>query len=145
MSITKFERADEGVRVERGQRAGAWNDARAACGVWETERRRLQPLGNRPPYPYADEPRRVARDAYVSWQGSRYSVPRQYVGKEVWVPCGLARATAERINAPGLGGFAASMAVRQVLPTAEWHVPDQPTSRCHPRQSRLGNWATSCG
>jgi hypothetical protein len=27
----------------------------------------------------------VARDAYVDWQGSRYSVPWQYEGKEVWV------------------------------------------------------------
>jgi hypothetical protein len=27
----------------------------------------------------------VARDAYVAWQGSRYSVPWQYAGKEVWV------------------------------------------------------------
>ena len=27
----------------------------------------------------------MARDAYVSWQASRYSVPWQYVGKEVWV------------------------------------------------------------
>ena len=27
----------------------------------------------------------MARDAYVSWQGSRYSVPWQYAGKEVWV------------------------------------------------------------
>jgi Mu transposase, C-terminal domain len=53
---------------------------------WETERSRLQPIGNRPPYPYAeDEPRRVARDAYVSWQGSRYSVPWQYAGGDVWV------------------------------------------------------------
>ena len=32
-----------------------------------------------------DELRRVARDAYVSWQGSRYSVPWQYAGKDVWV------------------------------------------------------------
>ena len=30
-------------------------------------------------------PRKVARDAYVSWQGSRYSVPWQYAGKAVWV------------------------------------------------------------
>jgi transposase len=53
---------------------------------WETERSRLQPIGKRPPYPYADdELRRVARDAYVSWQGSRYSVPWQYAGKDVWV------------------------------------------------------------
>jgi hypothetical protein len=27
----------------------------------------------------------VARDAYVAWQGSRYSVPWQYAGKDVWV------------------------------------------------------------
>ena len=29
------------------------------------------------------ELRKVARDAYVDWQGSRYSVPWQYAGKEV--------------------------------------------------------------
>jgi hypothetical protein len=29
--------------------------------------------------------RKVARDAYVSWQGSRYSVPWEYAGKQVWV------------------------------------------------------------
>jgi len=39
-----------------------------------------------PPYPYVDgELRKVARDAYVDWQGSRYSVPWQYAGQEVWV------------------------------------------------------------
>jgi transposase len=53
---------------------------------WELERKRLRSMANRPPYPYADdELRRVARDAYVAWQGSRYSVPWQYAGKEVWV------------------------------------------------------------
>jgi transposase len=53
---------------------------------WEAEREHLQPIGNRAPYPYGDdELRRVARDAYVSWQGSRYSVPWQYAGKDVWV------------------------------------------------------------
>ena len=53
---------------------------------WATERERMHATGNRPPYPYAeDELRRVACDAYVSWQGSRYSVPWQYAGKEVWV------------------------------------------------------------
>jgi hypothetical protein len=46
----------------------------------------MQPLKGRPPYAYSDdELRKVARDAYVSWQASRYSVPWQYVGKEVWV------------------------------------------------------------
>jgi transposase len=53
---------------------------------WETEKASLQALGNRPPYAYADEElRKVARDAYVSWRGSRYSVPWQYAGREVWV------------------------------------------------------------
>jgi len=46
----------------------------------------MQPIDGRPPYPYKDdEQRKVARDAYVSWQGSRYSVPWLYAGKEVWV------------------------------------------------------------
>jgi transposase len=53
---------------------------------WHAERMHLRPLGNRPPYPYMDDQmRRVARDAYVSWQGSRYSVPWAFAGKEVWV------------------------------------------------------------
>lgn len=53
---------------------------------WEEERPSLLPIQNRPPYPYSDEElRKVARDAYVSWQGSRYSVPWQYTGREVWV------------------------------------------------------------
>ena len=46
----------------------------------------MQPIDGRPSYPYMDdEQRKVARDAYVSWQGSRYSVPWLYAGKEVWV------------------------------------------------------------
>jgi transposase len=53
---------------------------------WQTERTCLHALGNRSPYPYADdEPRHVARDAYVAWQGSRYSVPWRFAGKDVWV------------------------------------------------------------
>lgn len=50
------------------------------------DRFHLQPLDGRPPYPYADdELRKVARDAYVFWQASRYSVPWSYAGKQVWV------------------------------------------------------------
>jgi hypothetical protein len=42
-------------------------------------------LNGRSPYLYCgDELRKVARDACVSWQASRYSVPWQYVGKQVW-------------------------------------------------------------
>jgi hypothetical protein len=53
---------------------------------WEAEQLRLQPITGRPPYPWSgDELRKVARDAYVSWQGSLYSVPWQYAGKQVWV------------------------------------------------------------
>jgi hypothetical protein len=53
---------------------------------WEQDRSSLQPVNGLPSYPYADdEQRKVARDAYVSWQGSRYSVPWRYAGKEVWV------------------------------------------------------------
>jgi hypothetical protein len=53
---------------------------------WDMDQFSMQLLNGRPPYPYSDdELRKVARDAYVSWQASRYSVPWQYVGKEVWV------------------------------------------------------------
>jgi transposase len=53
---------------------------------WNVDRCNLLPLDGRPPYPFADdELRKVARDAYVSWQGSRYSVPWIYAGKQVWV------------------------------------------------------------
>jgi transposase len=53
---------------------------------WEEDQVKLQPVNGRLAYPYRDdEQRKVARDAYVSWQGSRYSVPWQYAGKEVWV------------------------------------------------------------
>lgn len=52
----------------------------------ETERLTLQSIDGRSAFPYSDEEvRKVARDAYVSWQGSRYSVPWQYAGREVWV------------------------------------------------------------
>ncbi len=53
---------------------------------WETERPHLQPIAGRAPYPYVEqELRRVARDAYVAWQGNRYSVPWMYAGREVLV------------------------------------------------------------
>jgi transposase len=54
---------------------------------WDEDQFAMQPVPHgRPPYPYLDdEQRKVARDAYVSWRGSRYSVPWLYAGKEVWV------------------------------------------------------------
>jgi transposase len=53
---------------------------------WDADQLSLQLLDGRPPYPYVDdELRKVARDAYVAWRGSRYSVPWIYAGKQVWV------------------------------------------------------------
>ena len=53
---------------------------------WEEDQFAMQPVNGRAPYPFVDEEqRKVARDAYVSWMGSRYSVPWIYAGKEVWV------------------------------------------------------------
>jgi transposase len=53
---------------------------------WDADQMALHPLNGRAAYPFADEElRKVARDAFVSWQGSRYSVPWVYAGKEVWV------------------------------------------------------------
>lgn len=53
---------------------------------WDEDQFAMQPVNGRAPYPYIDEElRKVARDAYVSWMGSRYSVPWIYAGKEVWV------------------------------------------------------------
>ena len=53
---------------------------------WDGDQFGMQPCQGRAPYPFAeDESRKVARDAYVSWQASRYSVPWIYAGKEVSV------------------------------------------------------------
>jgi len=60
---------------------------REEVGVrWDAEQFSLQRLAGRPGYAFREgEFRKVARDAYVDWQGSRYSVPWSYAGKEVWV------------------------------------------------------------
>jgi hypothetical protein len=53
---------------------------------WKIEAAKLQPIDGRPPYPYVEqELRKVARDAYVAWEGNRYSVPWRYAGRQVWV------------------------------------------------------------
>jgi transposase len=69
---------------------------------WGADRTAMHAVDGRLPYPYMDdEQRKVARDAYVSWKGSRYSVPWCYAGKEVWVrdhgPSVEIRYSAERI------------------------------------------------
>lgn len=57
---------------------------------WQGDQAKMQPANGRPAYPYSDdELRKVARDAYVSWRASRYSVPWRFAGREVWVrECG---------------------------------------------------------
>jgi hypothetical protein len=53
---------------------------------WQAEKPSLHAIDGRPPYAYVEEEQRqVARDAYISWQGSRYSVPWEYAGRQVWV------------------------------------------------------------
>lgn len=53
---------------------------------WETEQESLGKVDGRPAYLYTDdELRKVSRDAFVSWQSNRYSVPWQHAGREVWV------------------------------------------------------------
>lgn len=53
---------------------------------WDADQFSLQPVAGRPSYPFLDqELRKVARDAFVNWHGSRYSVPWVYAGKQVWV------------------------------------------------------------
>jgi hypothetical protein len=53
---------------------------------WTEEKPKLHPIAGRPPYAYVEEElRKVARDAFVSWEGNRYSVPWTYAGQPVWV------------------------------------------------------------
>jgi transposase len=53
---------------------------------WQAECAHLQSVAGRLPYPYVEEElRRVSRDAYVAWQGNRYSVPWTYAGQQVRV------------------------------------------------------------
>lgn len=54
--------------------------------LWDMDQFHMQPVAGRQPYPYQeDEVRKVARDAYVSWRASRYSVPWRFAGHEVLV------------------------------------------------------------
>ena len=88
---------------------------------WEQDQLSLQPVKGRPAYPYADdEQRKVARDAYVSWQGSRYSVPWQYAGKEVWV-CEPGHEVEVRCGAELIARHAPAVRRHQVVTRSEHH------------------------
>jgi transposase len=59
---------------------------RVVRDAWEQEKPALLPSVNRRAYPLVVEmARRVTRDAFVSYQSNRYSVPWQEAGKEVLV------------------------------------------------------------
>jgi transposase len=59
---------------------------RVVLDAWEEEKPSLNPVENRRAYPLVVEClRRVSRDAFVSWQSNRYSVPWQHAGQEVLV------------------------------------------------------------
>ncbi len=81
----------------------------------------MQMVNGRPAYPYVDdELRKVARDAYVAWQGSRYSVPWEYAGKEVWVrECG--RDIEVRYGAERIAAHAPAVRQHQVVTIGEHH------------------------
>ena len=54
--------------------------------AWDQEKPQLQPLAGRQSFGYwHQEPRRVARDAYIHYLGNRYSVPWTAAGREVRV------------------------------------------------------------
>jgi hypothetical protein len=88
----------------------------------------MQPVNRRPSYPYVDdeqhvddEQRKVARDAYVSWKGGRYSVPRLYAGKEVWV-CDHGRYVEVRYGAERIAVHAQAVRHHQVVTLNEHHA-----------------------
>ena len=52
--------------------------------AWQEEKRSLWPIAGRAAYPFiGQEPRKVSRDAYISFRGNRYSVPWSVAGQEV--------------------------------------------------------------
>ncbi len=89
---------------------------------WEADRAALQPLRGLPPYPFVDEElRRVARDAYVAWEGSRYSVPWRFAGAEVWVK-GRGAEVEVRHGADRIAVHARAMRRHQVVTRGEHHA-----------------------
>ncbi len=88
---------------------------------WTEDQLNLQPVKGRPDYPFADEEqRKVARDAYVSWQGSRYSVPWRYAGKEGWV-CQQNRDVEVRCGADLIAAHAPAVRRHQIVTRSEHH------------------------
>ena len=89
---------------------------------WEADRAAMHPVDGRLPYPYMDdEQRKVARDAYVCWNGSRYSVPWQYAGKEVWVR-DHGRSVEIRYSAERIAVHAPAARRHQVVTLSQHHV-----------------------
>ena len=88
---------------------------------WDEDQFAMQQVNGRQPYPYVDdEQRKVARDAYVSWQGSRYSVPWKYAGKEVWVR-DSGRDVEVRYSSDRIAVHAQAMRRHQIITLSEHH------------------------
>jgi len=88
---------------------------------WDEDQFAMQPVNGRPAYAYVDdEQRKVARDAYVAWQGSRYSVPWEYAGKEVWVR-GNARDVEVRYGSERIAVHDQAVRLHQVVTRGEHH------------------------
>jgi transposase len=88
---------------------------------WDEDQFAMQPVNGRLPYPYMDdEQRKVARDAYVAWHGSRYSVPWTYAGKEVWVR-DYGRDVEVRYSSERIAVHAQAVRRHQIITRSEHH------------------------
>jgi hypothetical protein len=88
---------------------------------WDEDQFAMQPVKGRPAYPYMDDAQhKVAPDAYVAWQGSRYSVPWEYAGKEVWVRDN-AHDVEVRYGAERIAVHAQAVRLHQVVTRSEHH------------------------
>ena len=79
MFLSEWERAVAGTRIHgttRQQVIKVFN---------EVERAKLLPLPSSLFPVFEEAPRSVHRDGYVEFQRSYYSVPPEYVGRQVWV------------------------------------------------------------
>ena len=73
------------------------------------------------PCPFVDdELRKVARDAYVAWEGSRYSASWRFAGAQVWVTQRGAEVEVRR-GADRIATHGRAMRTHQVVTRREHH------------------------
>lgn len=109
---------------------------RLVSEAWHEEKPMLAACHNRPAFPLlVCAVRRVSRDAFVCWGGSRYSVPWQYAGREVLVQEVGAQVQILSENQPIAVHLLASGTHQSVLVAAHHH--DIPTASSHTGKARL--------